>query len=127
MIKARLRAIEIPGVHGDIKLLDLFPAPSSRRRAAETGQMAEIKQSRGMNVSQGELLQLRDWGSFNCNAKADQRIIHRVTAVSLSRILVRTRDGEMTEVWQLGHQIDKGRDIGGGVEYRRVLLGEDVT
>lgn len=51
MIEPRAGAIEVPRVHGYVEFLDLLPATTCGRRAAEARRVTQVVKSRWVNVA----------------------------------------------------------------------------
>jgi len=76
---------------------------------------------------QGQLLQTRKICSLNCNAKTDERIVDRRTAVALAWFLIWARDADVAQIWHAAQCTNECRNIGSCMKDWRVLLCEIIT
>jgi hypothetical protein len=126
VVTTRPRPMEIPRVHRDSKLLDLFPPSSGGWCTPIAWHVSKIHKSGGVNVVERELLQSFNRCSLNGNSQTDECVIDRISSIPLGWVLVRTGDGEMSKVGHVCHCLDKCRYIGSCMKDRRVLLCQEV-
>jgi hypothetical protein len=127
MVTSGTEAKEVPRVHGDVEFLDLFPTAASGGCGPKPRHVAKVVKPRRMNMAERELLKLQKRCSFDCYAQAYERIIDSISAVPLSWVLSRAGDCEMPEVGHLRQCFDESRYVGRCMEYRRVLLCQEIT
>jgi len=84
--------------------------------------MAQIHKSRRVDLVERELLKSLNRCPLDGNSQTDESVIDRIATIPLSWVLVRTRDGEMSNVGHVCHCLDESGHIGSRVENRRILL-----
>ena len=52
MVPSRAEAKEVPGVHGNVELFDLFPSSTSRGRSPKARQVTKVVKPRWMDVTE---------------------------------------------------------------------------
>jgi len=127
MVASGAEAKEVPGVHGYVELLDLFPSPTSRGCSSEARNVAKIVKSGWMDLAERKLLKLVKWCSLDSYAQAYERIIDGISTVPLSWVLTRAGDCEMPKIRHPGKGFDECGHVSGRMKYGRVLLCEQIT
>jgi hypothetical protein len=101
MITSGAETKEIPGVHGDVELLDLLPPSTSRGCGPKARKVTKVMKSRWMDVTERKLLKLKKRRSFNGYTQAYECIVDGISTVSLGWVLSRTGNCEMSKVGHL--------------------------
>lgn len=127
VIKARRGAVEVPTLDRDVELLDLGPAASSRRDAAEAGDVAQVVESARVHLGQGQLAEPVQGRTLQGDAQADEGIVDAAAPVPLLGVLARAPDGQVAQVGQGLDGVDEAGHIGSSMEERRILLSQDIA
>jgi hypothetical protein len=127
MIAPGTETKEIPGVHGDMELLDLFPPSTSRGCGPKARKVTKVVKSRWVDVAERKLLKLKKRCSFNGYAQTYECIVDSISTVPLGWVLPRTGNGEMSKVGHLRKGFDECWHVGCSMKDGRVLLCEEIT